>query len=390
MDGFNEEPLRRLSRTGAPDPMVLAGALASATASTARLDQALAGHPLASAVLYRVRLNAVRQQAAVDGQLIDPWHLAATIEGLRLRMDPSLRIIERGAILDKARAALALHQWIVEPDFDQEGEIQRAEAVLAAQPGFLPPLMAAARGFRVWIEADGTRAPIRAAMIRFWRTRHLLRLPVPLTGAASLSADQSWDDDLWVPAFLGAIEREAAEALDLLYALERAWYSARRAAADRRKDAHDARAVDVLAAAPVLSATTLAAVLGITVKNAIRILDTLVTAEVVIEVTHRSKRRLFALAGLVPIRDAVRPPYRPDPGRGRGRPRLDDITLEQEAPLEPLPPLTPVERRAFDYSALDEAMAHLDAVVRHTRFFFKNTMAEPRTADRLDLDAIID
>jgi hypothetical protein len=199
MDGFNEEPLRRLSRTGAPDPMVLAGALASATASTARLDQALAGHPLASAVLYRVRLNAVRQQAAVDGQLIDPWHLAATIEGLRLRMDPSLRIIERGAILDKARAALALHQWIVEPDFDQEGEIQRAEAVLAAQPGFLPPLMAAARGFRVWIEADGTRAPIRAAMIRFWRTRHLLRLPVPLTGAASLSADQSWDDDLWVP-----------------------------------------------------------------------------------------------------------------------------------------------------------------------------------------------
>jgi hypothetical protein len=56
---------------------------------------------------------------------------------------------------------------------------------------------------------------------------------------------------------------------------------------------------------------SLAAVLGITVKNAIRILDTLVTAEVVIEVTHRSKRRLFALAGLVPIRDAVRPPYRP-------------------------------------------------------------------------------
>jgi hypothetical protein len=29
--------------------------------------------------------------------------------------------------------------------------------------------------------------------------------------------------------------------------------------------------------------------------------------------------------------------------------------------------LSPVERRAFDYAALEEAMAHLDAVVRQTR-----------------------
>jgi hypothetical protein len=56
-------------------------------------------------------------------------------------------------------------------------------------------------------------------------------------------------------------------------------------------------------------------------EKAIRILDTLVAAEVAIEVTHRSKRRLFALSGLVPIRDVVKPPYRPDPDRGCGRPR---------------------------------------------------------------------
>jgi hypothetical protein len=29
----------------------------------------------------------VRRQAAVDGHAIDPWHLAAVLEGLRLRMD---------------------------------------------------------------------------------------------------------------------------------------------------------------------------------------------------------------------------------------------------------------------------------------------------------------
>jgi hypothetical protein len=32
-----------------------------------------------------------------------------------------------------------------------------------------------------------------------------------------------------------------------------------------------------------------------------------------------------------------------------------------------MPPLSPVERRAFDYTALEEAMAHLDAVVRGAR-----------------------
>ncbi len=39
------------------------------------------------------------------------------------RMDPYLRMIDRADILDKAKAALTLHQWIVEPDFDQEGEV---------------------------------------------------------------------------------------------------------------------------------------------------------------------------------------------------------------------------------------------------------------------------
>src|ERR1039458_7375136 len=81
----------------AVDP-ALAAALARAAAAIARLDQALAAHPLRPAFLYRARLDAVRRQADVDGQRIDPWHLAALLEGLRLRMDPGLRIVERGDI----------------------------------------------------------------------------------------------------------------------------------------------------------------------------------------------------------------------------------------------------------------------------------------------------
>jgi hypothetical protein len=47
--------------------LAMAVALAEASAGIARLDQALASHPLRQAFLYRARLDAVRRQAAVDG-----------------------------------------------------------------------------------------------------------------------------------------------------------------------------------------------------------------------------------------------------------------------------------------------------------------------------------
>ncbi len=372
LDQLTALPWERAAANGASagagtGALAMAVALAEASAAIARLDQALASHPLRQAFLYRARLDAVRRQAAVDGTAIDPWHLAATLEGLRLRMDPYLRIIDRGVILDAARSALALHQWIVEPDFDQEGEVQRAEAVLAARAGNLPPLLAAAAGLRSWIDSGEGRAPIRAALVRFWTRRNLLRLPVPLTGAASLRAEQSWAPHTWTPVFLQTLAQEAADNLDLLITMERSWFEARRSITGRRKTSHAAAAVDVLAAAPVISATSLARILGIAIKNAIRLLDELCDAEVAIEVTHRSKRRLFGLAGLAPLRAAARPPYRPDPDRGRGRPRQAIVADEAEGGLPAMPSLSPVERRAFEYTALEEAMAHLDAVVRGAR-----------------------
>src|SRR5271166_1453436 len=155
------------------DP-ALAASLARAAAAFARLDQALGSHPLRPAFLHRARLEAVRRQAASDGKAIDPWHLAAVLEGLRLRMDGALRIIDRGAVLDAARHALMLHQWIVAPDFDQEGEVQQAETHLAgvAAAGDTP-LLAAARGVHAWLDSGGTRPPIRAALIRFWTRRRV-------------------------------------------------------------------------------------------------------------------------------------------------------------------------------------------------------------------------
>ena len=225
-------------------------------------------------------------------------------------MDPMLAIAERGAIFEAARTALVLHQWLVAPDFDQEGEVQSAEALLAA-------------------------------LVRYWGRRQVLRLPVPLTGASALRAGQARVPELWTPAFLRALAREAEAGLDLLLALERAWFAARRAVASRRKSSHAGAVIDLLAATPVVSATTLAARLGIAVKNAIRLLDELTAADITVEVTHRSRRRLFGLKGLAPLREAVRPPYRPEPGRGPGRPRQVVIAEEAEAPPAPPRPALP-------------------------------------------------
>ncbi|MEA2768809.1 MAG: hypothetical protein QOD93_1771, partial [Acetobacteraceae bacterium] len=87
-----------------------------AAGAIARLDQALAFHPLRPAVLYRARLEAARHAAAVDGTGIDPWHLAAVLEGLRLRMDPSLAMRDRGSLFEAARHACDQYQWLVTPD----------------------------------------------------------------------------------------------------------------------------------------------------------------------------------------------------------------------------------------------------------------------------------
>jgi hypothetical protein len=161
---------------------------------------------------------------------------------------------------------------------------------------------------------------------------------VPLNGAAAFRAEQSWEPDVWTPVFLHALAQEAADNLDLLVTMERSWFDARRSITGRRKTSHAAAAVDVLAAAPVISATSLSRILGIAVKNAIRLLDELCDAEIAIEVTHRSKRRLFGLAGLAPLRAAARPPYRPEPGRGRGRPRQEIFAHEDEGGSPPVPP----------------------------------------------------
>lgn len=353
------------------------GALADAAAAMARLDQALASTPLLPAITYRARLDAVRNMAAADGRLIDPWQLAATLEGVRLRMPGELSIAERGLIFDAARHALGYYQWLQMPNPEQQEEISHATIVLATADMTGGALLAAARSVFCWIDASASRPAIWAALGRYWQEQKILLNPLPITGAAALRSGMPWRFDDWLPIFLTAITREAESILDMLRALDRAWHAGRACVQGRRKNSKLPLAVDLLAASPVLSASSLAALLGIAIKNAGLLLEDLVAAGVAVELSHREKRRLYALQAMSPLRDVAAPPKRPLPGRARGRPRLSASlpALVQEGPPDRASALPAV---SFNYGELDEALAVLDAVVLKTSAVFDGMGAFPR------------
>ncbi len=70
---------------------------------------------------------------------------------------------------------------------------------------------------------------------------------------------------------------------------------------------------------------------------------------------------------LAPLYEAVRPPYRPDPHRGPGRRRETIVEEETKTDISKPPSLSQLERRNFDYTALQKTMAQLDDVVRMNR-----------------------
>lgn len=350
----------------------LAAALERAAGTIARLDSALARHPLAPAWAWRARLDAVRRQAAVDGKAIDPWHLAALIEGVRFRVDHMPALLDRGMLFAAARHAFGLYRWFAAPDPAQREAICAAADHLETVGDAHSPLLGAALAVHAWLDRGGERPPIRAALVRYLMRRGVTALPYPLlTGAGALGAETPWAREAWIGHFLAALAEEAEAGLALLAPLERHWLAARAAVAGRRRDSHAAQAVDILAAAPLVSATSLGQALGIATNNATRLLDQFVALGIVIEVTHRSKRRLYGLNHLAPLRDAAAAPRHPLPGRRPGRPSakslIDDIAgnaAEIPLALSPSPRLPPLERREFDFSDLDRWLDLADQAIR--------------------------
>src|SRR5208283_2767605 len=132
----------------------------------------------------------------------------------------------------------------------------------------------AAYAVHAWLDRGGERPPIRAALALYWPRRGVTPLPCPLlTGAKALHAEVPWAREAWIGHFLAALAAEAEDGLALLALIERHWFAARTAVAGRRRDSRAAAAIDILAAAPLLSATSLGQALGMATKNATQLLE---------------------------------------------------------------------------------------------------------------------
>ncbi|MGX7347328.1 hypothetical protein ACWM9A_15900 [Acetobacter pasteurianus] len=333
-----------------------------------RLDQRLHHHPLLPAILFREQLEAARACAAVDGHLIDPWRLAAELEGLR-SVPLGCDIYERGTSVDALHAAFEQYQWLVRPTDTQRNAIEEASGWLSKHSVRLGPLLGSAHAFHAWIEAGHARAPMRAALIRHWRLTNVLHFPLPLVGARSFVAEAPWSPSEWLPFFLNCLNEEIAAVEDRTRTLEQSWRQARSKSGGQRRTSRADKVVDLLAAYPVVSATRLSAELGLSLKAAYIYLERFLEMGLIVEVTHRAARRLFALKDLEPLREIVRPPKRPQPGRKRGRPRKKE---SQETcppdenvdirPVEPAPTFAPI-----NYEELERAIDHAERVIRRHR-----------------------
>lgn len=340
-------------------------ALTRAAVSIGRLDQRLHNHPLLPAILFRERLEAARVCASMDGYVIDPWYLAAELEGLRLTM-PGEGVADRGVFMDNAKIAFEQYQWLAHPTSTQRVHIQQAAELLRSEATAVGPLLGAARAFHRWIDDGNGRSPMRGALVAFSQETKLLHTGLPLTGARAFASGTSWERSLWIPCFLNALADEAEGIHARVIGIERQWHHARAHSGGRRCNSRAGTAIDLIAAFPLLSATRLAGLLGVSVKSAYLLLERFLAEGLITEVTHRTTRRLFALRGFEPLREVVRPPKRPVAGRKRGRPRRDDGGLstdlaEERKNAQPIPaPLGPL---TIDYTTLDEAIALTDAAI---------------------------
>ena len=249
-------------------------------------------------------------------------------------------------------------------------------------------MLGAALGVRAWLDNGGDRPPLRAALARHWQHCGLLPIAVPLlTGAQAFSA-MPRPTELWTAEFLKALAEEAEAGIALLRRLERQWLAARAAIRGRRRDSHAAVAIDILAAAPIVSATSLAHSLDIAIKNAAALLD------VVCRARHRDRShpsleappvRAQAPGAIARNSGTTAPRAAASRARdaGSGLRGADDAVAPDTAPraAEPLR-FTPLERKEFEFSDLDDWMREADQLIRRSQAVLDRLAHERRATPR--------
>jgi hypothetical protein len=99
--------------------------------------------------------------------------------------------------------------------------------------------------------------------------------------------------------------------------------------------------MDMLTAAPVISAASLAKDLDMAIPNAAALLDQFTAAGIAVEVTHRSKQRLFGLAMFAPLWRSQPPGVRRRGEAEEGRPVSETRRLWLTPSPSPFSPYRP-------------------------------------------------
>jgi hypothetical protein len=149
-------------------------------------------------------------------------------------------------------------------DFAEEDADRRAEAVLAdPETAAGTPLLAAALGAQGWLARGGAPPRCAPALVRHCRQHGLL-----ISQCRSLAPPRCTrhEQNTCPAAFVHVLPTRPEYARQLLWELERAWLGPRGRVADRRRHCHAVAVVDLVAAMPLLSATALAALLGVAIK----------------------------------------------------------------------------------------------------------------------------
>ncbi len=284
-------PPHRFSSPSVRTDRVLRG-LETCVRAIAELSTSLRNHPLSDAFACRSALHAAVRLSKIDGILVDEARIAGHLALLQL---PAMadKGAERRAI-GRARRLLALSAspWPkTPPETDEKPPLMGS---FPLQPAGKGPAL-----FAVAAQLYEGRSNLMTAGLAHERLPASLAMHGLVPSPILLVADQvhrtgSERPDLFLAAFLEALEADAVELLGLLRTLTLSWKAWHGRAGERRSNSRLPLLIDQAAASPILTPAGVARRFGCTVRAANMMLEELVALGILEEISGRRTWKAYA------------------------------------------------------------------------------------------------
>lgn len=297
--------------------------------------------PIYRGLHWRECILGAAHHAALDNAAINPIHLIALLNGLRLNKRQFIKdyghlqkAIVRFDLLyiekDTSYGDLPSRELLWDRDDVIDHFFNTGKTGLLDTAQFLWDIMKdGIKGQSIGLES------IRAAVPYMLQVNVENPPFLPICGAKAFSLETN-QFNYWRKLWLSAIRKEVSGILTRQNRLYRNWYNARTNLPGIRKSDTIYRSIDALALAGLISPTRLKDTLGVSLKRAGNILEELVTLDVAVEVT---KRRTHKLYGFREFDEIILETTGPITKWKRGRPFIppEPNKPKLESDLTPLP-----------------------------------------------------